>query len=385
MKLSQRSRPAFRLNDLVAVIVIVVLVVGLFAPAAEKPRADAARTQCVNNLKQLTLSVHNYASAYQNTLPALTCDVAKPKYGVFNGDMLFTLLPFLEQDAYFQVAYQTPVCTWYAPIAPSTTLPFSTTPPGKERLPLSTHAFKVYQCPADTTIVKGLSANQTSTNTTTAPYYFPWAGSSYAANYQMFGVVNSLGDDKSKVGNSCGPAFNIGNIPDGSSNTVFFGEQFAACGSSAGNLWAYPGIGNYSDKRYTSEPGTAAPAGTHGMTNTAEKTTSKFWTPVFANSNKTYGFTGGGKNGSIFEYNIENRDAKPIAAPYAAGQFWDAPPQFDIRQAQCDKSRLQSFHPGAVAVGMGDASVRIVSGKVTQATWYAAICPADGNLLGSDW
>jgi prepilin-type processing-associated H-X9-DG protein len=391
MILSRRGRKAFRLNDLVACVVLGVLVLGLFAPAAEKPRDAAARTACQNNLKMLGLSVHNYASAYQSKIPALTCDVKRPKYGAYNGNMFFSLLPFLEQEQYFETGLKNPKNTWYAATAPATTLPFSTTPPGKDGTPLSSHPFDVFQCPADRTIVKGLSANQTYTHTKTTPYYFPWAASSYAANFQVFGTMNQLDGGGDSGGNFCAPVFNIGNIPDGTSNTIFFGEQFAACGSSAGSLWAYPGIGNYSDKAYTE--GAPAPHGANGLSNTEKETTGKYWAPVFANSSKKFGFAEGGIDGSIFRHHnplpedgkAGKRDKKPIAAPYAANRYWDAPPQVDIKQAQCDKSRLQSFHPSGLNIGMGDGSVRFVTGKVTQPTWYSAVCPADGYPLGADW
>ena len=137
-----------------------------------------------------------------------------------------------------------PSCTWYAPVPPGTVLPFSTTPPGKGGSPLSMLSMRVYQCPADATVNNGYSSNQAPSNTVTAPFYFAWAGSSYSANYQVFGTENNPGALTS--GNSCGPKYDIGHVPDGLTNTVFFGEQFAACGSTAGSLWAYPGIGNYS-------------------------------------------------------------------------------------------------------------------------------------------
>jgi hypothetical protein len=384
MILSQRKRPAFRLNDLVAVAALLVVAVGVLGPALAGPKEAEARTACANKLKDLGLAVHNYAGAYQNNLPALTSDVARPRFGAYNGDLFFSLLPFLEDHVeVFETGLKNPNSTWYAAIAPSTVLPFGMTPPAKDKLPLSAHPVKYYQCPADETISKGLSANQTATNVATAPYYFPWAASSYAANYQVFGANNDF--TKANWGNACGSYYNIGNIPDGTSNTVFFGEQWAACGSTAGSLWAYPGIGNYSGTSYTSTPGTAAPQGANGLTNASGKTTSKYWMPTFANSNATYGFTSGGLKGSIAEHNSRNANEKPIVAPFAAGLYWDAPPQVDIRPADCDKSRLQSFHPGVVAVGMGDGSVRHVRGKLTQSTWWSAIGPSDGTVLGPDW
>jgi hypothetical protein len=367
------------------VVAIVCIAIGFFLPAGRHVREASARTQCINNNKQLGLAVHNYASARQNTLPALTSDMAMLQYGAYNGGILIALLPYLEQEVLFESgAMRLPSCTWYAPVPPDSVEPFSTTPPGKISRPLSELPMKVYQCPADATIINGYSGNQNDGHTATAPSPFSWAASSYAANYQVFGTKNDFGSPAS--GNFCGPEYDIVRIPDGTSNTVFFGEQFSACGSTAGSLWAYPGIGNYSGSQYTTEPGARVPVGVRdNIVNTEGATDSYLWAPVFANSNPDYGFAAGGRNGSIFESNARRRDRAPLAEPYAFGQYWDAPPQAGITQSQCDKSRLQSFHTAAVIVCMGDGSVRVVNTNVSQATWYAAILPADGNPLGSDW
>jgi hypothetical protein len=387
MRVSHPRRRAFRLVEVVVVVIVLTIAVGVLLSALPRARhyGGGARTQCINNLKQIGLAVHNYASAYQNALPPLTADLAKPRYGTYNGGILVTLLPFLEQEILFNSgALAVPSCTWYGPVPPSTILTFATTPPRADGQPLSAVPMRVYQCPADDTFVNGYSANQDSINGETAPYYFSWAGSSYAANYQVFGTENNLGALTS--GNSCGPKYNIDNIPDGTSNTIIFGEQFAACGSSAGNLWAYPGIGNYSGSQYSTALGAHTPVGIgHSIVNKPGATNSYLWAPVFANDNPAYGFTAGGLDGSIAEYNARNPEAVLQRDSYPAGQFWDATPQTGIGQAQCDKSRLQSGHTKAVVVLMGDGSVRVVSGEVSQATWYAAIMPADGNALGSDW
>jgi prepilin-type N-terminal cleavage/methylation domain-containing protein/prepilin-type processing-associated H-X9-DG protein len=47
--------------------------------------------------------------------------------------------------------------------------------------------------------------------------------------------------------------------------------------------------------------------------------------------------------------------------------------------------RAVSPHPGGINVGLGDGSVRFVSGGISQNTWFYATTPAGGEVLGPDW
>jgi prepilin-type N-terminal cleavage/methylation domain-containing protein/prepilin-type processing-associated H-X9-DG protein len=100
---SQGFRPrgsrAFTLIELLVVIAIIAILIALLVPAVQKVREAAARTQCVNNLKQVGLAIHNYENVNKRLPPATTRSPAGswqhgPTWWVY-------ILPFVDQSVVF--------------------------------------------------------------------------------------------------------------------------------------------------------------------------------------------------------------------------------------------------------------------------------------------
>jgi prepilin-type N-terminal cleavage/methylation domain-containing protein len=202
LKMWKRWR-GFTLIELLVVIAIIAILIALLLPAVQKVREAAARTESVNNLKQMGIATHACHDAYKKLPPA---------YGFFPGgnnqwwpttpasygSVHFFLLPFMEQNNIYKSS------GWYSES-------------------VGTNIIKSYQAPLDPTLpANGLAVS-----------WPGFAATSYAANAAAF----SSGVDGWGNGNWYPTMVIPRSWPDGSSNLIIFSERFYNCQSWT-RFWA---------------------------------------------------------------------------------------------------------------------------------------------------
>jgi competence protein ComGC len=68
--MSARNHSGFTLVELLVILAMLATLGGLLVPAVHRVRESAERTQCVNNLKMVTLACHDYAASHNNSFPS---------------------------------------------------------------------------------------------------------------------------------------------------------------------------------------------------------------------------------------------------------------------------------------------------------------------------
>jgi prepilin-type N-terminal cleavage/methylation domain-containing protein/prepilin-type processing-associated H-X9-DG protein len=129
-----RARLAFTLIELLVVIAIIAILIALLVPAVQKVREAAARSQCLNNLKQIGAAMHNYHDTAKKFPPQTANNGNACCYGTWQ----MAILPYVEQAAMWQ-NYQ----NW------GNTLKTGLTYEQKANLLITSIRLDVFSCPSD--------------------------------------------------------------------------------------------------------------------------------------------------------------------------------------------------------------------------------------------
>ncbi len=335
MRIESKLVRGFTLIELLVVIAIIAVLVSLLLPAVQQAREAARRTQCKNNLKQITLAVHNYAGVYMYLPPsacinpALTATGNNGSWGIHG-----RILPYLEQG------------NVYSNVDLSLAWDF--------QLAISGLRIPSYACPGDpkSDVKRDPGGGRAILSPTT-----------YGFNYGTWFVWNPVtgqGGDGATYPNS---KFSFAAFADGTSNTLLVGEVKA---------WT-------PYRRNGGSPTATAPS------NVAEAQLVVASAPDFKDTGHTE-WPDGRVHHEGFTTTLPPNSNVPCTN---ASVTYDC----DFNSWQEGKDGIngqpsyaiitsRSFHTGVVQVALADGSARAISNNIDLSVWRALGTRSGGEVVG---
>jgi prepilin-type N-terminal cleavage/methylation domain-containing protein/prepilin-type processing-associated H-X9-DG protein len=348
--MTRMRRRGFTLIELLVVIAIIAVLIALLLPAVQSAREAARRAQCINNMKQMGLAMHNYHTAVGtfpmgNTIAEYSYSGMTPQgqttWGTFSAHAL--LLPYLEQTPVYN-ACNFSWNVWYGT---------------GNNINSTVWAMKVssFLCPSDAKagmdhINSYYGSYGTGTN--------PWSSNTNG----IFAPENT--------------SYPISSVTDGTSNTISHVEGLVGCFNNLTIPW----------RQYISGVLGTVPCCLllyDARTNLPA---------VMAVGQKCQQLIQSGQAGANNDRGLRWQTGSPglsltniIVTPNSS-QFQFSGCRWDCA-ATCgvDFGHLHvpsSLHPGGVNVLFADGSVRFVKSSISQVTWMSLGSKDGGEVVSSD-
>ena len=360
---ASRARRGFTLIELLVVIAIIAVLIALLLPAVQAAREAARRAQCVNNLKQLGLAVHNYHSTH-NVIPADgvflgaaygTTPGAGPGW-YWNASWAISIMPNMEQNAIYN-AYN-----------------FNRSGDDLGNYTSGFNQVGSLLCPSD-----GINLRPAA----------PWAANSYHGNHGGPGTIqNWTGTIVQNYTNY--PAawwgadsnmayFGFEGVTDGTSNTTLFSERLLGlAGNPTVTISSAQGRRGIYNATYIAVNNAGPSAGSLaqaavGICQTLPGSTPSAGT-YLSGAHYSLSYPWHTSNTAYTHYNTPNANSCTNTADQSPGVWGGVATMITAT----------SNHSGGVNVCMTDGSVRFMKNSINQITWWGLGTKAGAEVISSD-